>query len=1470
MENTIYDTNDDIKPLSSIEFCIFSNEEIKKSSALGKDSIGIDIPDLYDNLEPKRGGLIDQRLGVIDNHSDCSTCQLNSAECPGHHGHIDFVEPIFHVGYLDYVKRILSCICLKCSKLLVYKTEEEISHMLKTKNNAARFTEIRNLTKNIQYCQKQNYGCGTPVSKIKKEIKKSTCDINIIAETTIMGTDSKEKKKIRQILTPEDCYNILKNISDLDSKILGIDPKDSRPESMIYKTFYVPPVQMRPSVKVDFMASSTMEDDLTHKLADIVKANIRTRRYKEATTENTSKYIQDHCTFLQYHAATYYDNSIVSLPKSEQKSKIIRSVTARIPGKTGRIRGNLMGKRVDFSARTVITPDPNIDINQIGVPISIALTITVPIQVTPNNIEFLQTLVKNGFSKYPGANFVFPGSKTSPPLYLKYKKDLVELRVGDIVERHLMDGDYVLLNRQPTLHKLSMMAHKVKIINDENLKTFRLNPAVTSPYNADFDGDEMNIFVPQSMQTSIELSEIADVKHQIVSPRLSAPIIGVIQDGLIGAHILTDPTTRVSKKDALNLLSFTNIDFRKFNNLDFSENSISGQDLFSLLIPKTINISTSTVTIVNGQIVKGQIGKKQIGGGSPSSITHLIWDEYGEEASKDFIDNTQRLINNFNLINGFTAGIGDITISNKILEELHKLFETKKIKINCMVTEVENNPYLYDESSFEDMINNELTNVLPEISKLIMSTLSSKNGFNIMITSGARGTLQNIGQISGCVGQQMLNNKLIKKAVNSRTLPYFYQNDDSPVARGFVEQSFLMGLTPTSMIMHNIASREGLIDTAVKTSRSGYIQRKLIKSMEDIMVKYDMTVRNANDNIIQYLYNENGADTTRLSFFTSKILILSDKELAERFGPTSSTSSSYLKKVKVLRDELRYYIMKRALGKDDEISFKNSFMLPVNLTRIISNLKAAPKTTPKTTSKTTTLTANYILEKIEYILDYDNSKILALSKEDVTENSLKNRDEYITKTLFRFALYEVFSPNVLIGELNISKEKFDETCDYIIKVFNKSIIEPGEMVGILSAQTIGEPTTQLVMKTFHQAGISSQGTRGIPRLSEILSVSTNMKTPIMTVYLDNTSTSSNKIIANKIASHMKYATIGDIRKKLDVFYDPDNKFIDKDSILISKNKINDAVSLPWLVRLIIDKESMLEKDITLLYIKTKFFNFWEKRYSEFKDKNKKKILEKVSQVVILSNSDNDVEPIIHIRFNMNDYNFNTLVEFVDILVDGFKLKGINNITDINNIEEQKSADFDKDNALSTTLVYKIYTSGVNLTSVRYINNVDLTKTRCNDIVEIYNKFGIEAARTALNYEIKNVFDTTNVTNNLSILVDIMTNSGGLTSIDRHGLNKLDTDPLSRASFERPIDQLINAAFFGQVDKMRSVSSRIMAGLGFKGGTGFCDVLLDVNLLENSEYNEELEVYKKNFAELGVDNLLEDITGRETTGIFVPD
>ena len=489
MDNPIYAYDRNIRQIDHIDFSVLPNEEIINKSAFGRDNPGTEFPDLYENGEPRKWGLADPRLGTIDINTICARCGFDTNFCPGHTGHMTLVEPFFHIGYLGHIKKILDCVCLKCSRILIHRNEAKIADILKTKVGKARLAEVYNAVKNILSCPK----CGTTVSKIRSEIKKSTATILMVAETDLENIKDESvqmlgKKKLKLVLTPEIVYEKLKNISDDDCVILGMDPTRTRPENMIHTIFLIPPLAIRPAAKGDFMGGGIQEDGLTHRLVNIVRSNYRIMKQRESGGENVSKFANDNSNLCQIHIAAYFDKDQIYSHKGEQDKE--RSLAPGIKAKEGRIRGNLMGKRTDFTARTVITSDPVIDYNEVRIPVKIAMVLTFPEVVGPYNIEYLTKLVRNGRTNYPGANFVFQASNISAgqhvrPLDLRIKKEQVELRYGDIVERHLQSGDIVLLNRQPTLHKQCMMGHKIKVINNPELMTFGLSVIVTKPYNAD-------------------------------------------------------------------------------------------------------------------------------------------------------------------------------------------------------------------------------------------------------------------------------------------------------------------------------------------------------------------------------------------------------------------------------------------------------------------------------------------------------------------------------------------------------------------------------------------------------------------------------------------------------------------------------------------------------------------------------------------------------------------------------------------------------------------------------------------------------------------------------------------------------------------------------------------------------------------------------------------------------------------------
>ena len=1456
---------DNFEPVTRVDFSIYSNIDVVKDSAIS-DPNGLTNAEIYNNGEPVEDGVIGTRLGVTESRLVCKTCGQTALTCPGHFGHIKLVQPVFHMGFRFLLKDILSCICIRCSKLLVYKNENEISKLLNNKQGKARFAEIKSICKGISHCQKENYGCGTPAHKIT--IEKKYGDVLFLAEAIKKKTDNDEtgtaKKNAPQILSPQLCYDILRCISAEDCMIMGIDPEKSRPENMIITNFPVPPVQVRPSIKMELLSSSTIDDDLTHKLVDIIKNNENLRDAKGDGSLVQSASGHDDFTLLQYHVATFYANDIIGLPRSQQKNKkVTKSMSERLKGKDGRVRGNLMGKRVDMSGRSVITSDPNIAFNEVGIPLIIAKNLTYPEIATKNNIKYLQQLVNNGRKVYPGANCVIKnsvdldGNESRRIFYLKYVEKPDKLELGDIVERHLINGDMVLFNRQPSLHKLSMMGHVCHIINDPTLMTFRVNVSVTEPYNADFDGDEMNIHVPQSIQTVTELRLICNAIKCFVSPATSKIAIVAKQDTLMGSKVQTRSDTLINWKDSMNIIMNTTLGIK--NHLP-KHKQIPGRFLYSEIIPPRINIEKKNekgeyvLRIVNGLITDGTFGKSEI-----SAIIQSIWFQYGSRETQKFIDNLQKMILQFLMRYGYTIGIKDTLVPKKVHLAVGKIIETARKNSQSARTEYENDPYVMTSEAFEANQQKTLEAVLMDVQKAIMARFDVNSGIYICISSGASGAEINAAQIIGCIGQVIVEGKRIQKRFNNRTLPTFAQYDDSAFARGFCHNSFMSGLNPMEFFFHVISGREGIINTAIKTADTGYVQRKLIKIMEDIKVEYDGTVRNANDKLIQCVYGDNGINTEKqmeqkidlISSDNATIrskYIYSDEEIDElklvkNKGYTPDFNEKLYKKLVVMRDTLR--TIQRKLSTS-YAAFKESYMMPVNIQQLLINITNNPNRDNKKT-----VNPYYVMTQIKKMYSGSYSKILKYGD----KSSIKKSDDKKIKLLFKIYLYDVLTPKKCTHLHHLSHEEFDGIVDHFKKIMLLAKVEGGEMVGFVGAQSIGEPVTQSNLKSFHKSGTGKATTDGLVRVKEILSVTKNIKMPTTEIILES-KYKHDKITVNKIASYLKYTTLRDVVDTVNIYYDP-NPF-DKKSIA-SRDGVDrifdeshgktgcqtDISGLPWVIQLVLSKEKMIERNVTMLEIKTSFCSNWGSRYDDNKGAKKeyKKIIEKISQAAVVTNYDNSPVPIVHIRFDANNYNKNVLIQFMEMVVTKYKIKGYIGINESNYITEESYIEFDEDGVKQNKKQFVISTDGINLSEMAQVNGIDLLETKCNDIVAIYETYGVEAARSAYIIEFTKAIESSgNGFSNyqhVELLADAVTHMGYLIAVNRHGANKLDTDPFSRASFEKTVEQLLAAATFGESDHIRSVSARIMVGALINGGTGCFDLQLDCDKVKRTLKPKEI-------------------------------
>ena len=1962
----------DVKSIEGVQFSILDSASIERMSVCE-----ITSTDTYSGSEPIIGGLFDSRMGVIENDKICKTCMQKNAFCPGHFGHIKLAKPVFHSQFFDTVRKILRCVCYRCSSLLIDPEDEEVVKVINKKiSRQKKFDLIYKLSSGkIKVCGNPLHGCGAKQpSKIQKEnigrIIMSWTDNKCGAGEALTAINADAEKRVEFLA--EDVLNILKRISDKDAKILGFSPEITRPESLICTVFPVPPPAVRPSVRND--TGQRCEDDLTHKLCDIIKTNntLKTKIQAGSTKETIDTWVK----LVQYHVSTFVDNQLPGVAPAKQRTgRPLRSVTERLKSKEGRIRGNLMGKRVDFSARSVITPDPNISIDEVGVPLKIAMNLTFPETVNTFNRERLKELIDNGPDNYPGAKYIKkkPDYRTLRINAQNAKQLREDIRDGDIVERHLLDGDYVLFNRQPSLHKMSMMSHRVRVMNYD---TFRLNVCCTPSYNADYDGDEMNMHVPQSKQTENELRELASVPTQVISPKDSSPIISIVQDITLGVFKMTAADTFLTTKQTMNLLSNSSKFTGELPSQSTDNYGTPGREILSTIIPPTITTNVSS-ELTSGESVTAQIKNGIITPNSGSlnkdafqkmstGIVHSVYNDIGIKETTALFDNTQRLICDFLVYNGFSVGVSDLMLSTKTKSMIDKVLNDMQTACKEHIDKVEhnkssemNNTMASNDLFFEGEISGFTSSANDDIRKAVLSDpniKSSDNRMLNMIDSKSKGNKINVLQMMGVVGQCSVEGKRINYGFDDRTLPHFQKYDDSPEARGFVKHSFIEGLNPQEFFFHAMGGREGLIDTAVKsvtgdtdiivlengairdikigdwidnfmeayhtdieynekrpdfefldikdkcrvfiptgdskgntswglltavtrhdptdivyeiktsggrtvtvadseslliwdqtkgqflkkhsslvnegdftpvcmnlpapptiiksidmskyfpkeqyvhgtefwkcvelmreaqgdkhfipkgryeenngktftipytckarvqrttvrsntdnirkgciypyhakregshmpdnfeldydngvfiglyladgcfhessgtisitkndesvqkfvkqwfdkynithrvdesknkigmstsiigsstlfarffkdlvghgsrnkhipevayqaplefvrgiisgyfsgdgwlggyvnkqgqlasaevscasvskpliegvqlllnrlgifgkirpyqkksnnlgtvdispiytlairaqwgrafareieliheekqlklqkavfseryrnfdpiqdsvmdeivsitkksgfevcdkmydvtvpstlnfmvrggtnlvdTSETGYLQRKLVKAMEDARTHFDMTVRNAGGQIVSFMYGDDGMDSTKLE---KQYIPYLRSDSKNREGPYSILDlkddylvDSYLK----FKDYILPDVFAKAKGKEGMIEYRRkmnkklfdyftdvtedrrfviekilrfsgdkNISYPIAFKRLMDHCASIHQIDYHSKLRVD-LTPGHILDRIE-----------SLGENLVISNSTK--DDCRSNKVLRILLRAFLNPKELIMKRRFTIAAFELLCSKIEIQFQKAISNPSEMVGVVAAQSIGEPTTQLTLNTFHLSGVASasKAVRGVPRIKELLSISKNIKAPMLKIYLagdkrtrEDASNVQKKIQTLKLSSFIKSSSLQYETESSE--YDKEWENLDNQYDVLSveageapKYRAAKAKS-PWILRVELDAKEMLDKnvytDVISSIIRSTYNDKLTFVHNQCCDPEKPVIYK------ILITPDNCEDIISDLKAIEQD--------MTNLVVSG--ISGVENVE----VEEYKTPqrinshdetieDVASGTAVETASPHMLITEGTNLRDVLGLHEyVDQKLTVSNSIFEIYELLGIEAARQALFNEIYEIFGGNGNVNqrHVSLLVDTMTCKGQLLSIDRHGINRSDIGPLAKCSFEETADILIKSGVFGDHDKVQGVAANVIVGQVPKAGTGDSAILMDHEMISKTK------------------------------------
>ncbi|CDH08890.1 DNA-directed RNA polymerase III subunit RPC1 [Zygosaccharomyces bailii ISA1307] len=1426
------------KKISGLEFSALSAADIVAQSEVEISTR--DLFDLENGRTPKAGGALDPRIGVSSSNMECQTCHGNLASCHGHFGHIKLALPVFHVGYFKATIQILQGICKDCSAILL--DDHDKKHFLAElrRPGVDNLRRMGILKKVLDQCKKQRrcLACGALNGVVKKAAAGGgSASLKIIHDSfRWVGKKSipeKEKwigdwdsvlahspeleryvKRCMDDLNPLKTLNLFKQVKPEDCELLGIDStiKSGRPETYIWRYLPAPPVCIRPSVMMQDSPASN-EDDLTVKLTEIVWTSslIKAGLEKGISINN----MMEHWDYLQLAVAMYINsdsvNPAILSGGTGGKVKPIRGFCQRLKGKQGRFRGNLSGKRVDFSGRTVISPDPNLSVDEVAVPDRVAKVLTYPERTTRYNRQKLQQLIINGPNVYPGANYLLKKDEDARRNLRYGDRDKLakNLRIGDLVERHLEDGDVVLFNRQPSLHRLSILSHFAKI---RPWRTFRLNECVCTPYNADFDGDEMNLHVPQTEEARAEAINLMGVKNNLLTPKSGEPIIAATQDFITGSYLISHKDSFFDRYEMTQLLSMMSDGSLHF---DIPPPTImkpcflwTGKQIFSLLIkpnqqsPVVINLDAKNkvftppkskslphemsrndgfVLIRGSKILSGVMDKSVLGDGKKHSVFYTILRDYGSQEAANAMNRMAKLCARYLGNRGFSIGISDVTPADELRQKKEQMVESAYAKCDELIDlfskgKLETQPGCNEEQTLEAKIGGLLSKVREEVGDVCINELDNLNAPLIMATCGSKGSTLNVSQMVAVVGQQIISGSRVPDGFQDRSLPHFPKNSKTPQSKGFVRNSFFSGLSPPEFLYHAISGREGLVDTAVKTAETGYMSRRLMKSLEDLSCLYDNTVRTSSNGIVQFTYGGDGLDPLEMEGNAQPV----------NFNRTWDHATN-----------ITFNNIDKGLLPFQIMQVTNKILCPLE-NRLIRCDNLGNPVSKEEDDKIEFIDQNdaerqfynslrsFIAGKAHTLGRFRKSKgMKELIDEPAKELQVLDLDEKIPQAI-RKSVDQIY---------RITDKTVKEFLKIAMLKYRRAKVEPGTAVGAIGAQSIGEPGTQMTLKTFHFAGVASMNvTLGVPRIKEIINASKVISTPIINAVLVN---NNDERAARVVKGRIEKTLLSDVAYYIqDVYRDNlsylqvriDLNTIDKLQLELTIEDIAVAITRAPKLKIQTSDVHVVGNDRIAINV--------------FPEGTKAKSISTLAK----EPSENEVF-----------YRMQQLRRALPSIV----VKGLADISRaVINIRDDGKRE--------------LLVEGYGLREVMSTDGVVGHKTVTNHILEVYNVLGIEAARSSIVGEINYTMSNHGMSvdpRHIQLLGDVMTYKGEILGITRFGLSKMRDSVLQLASFEKTTDHLFDAAFYMKKDAVEGVSECIILGQTMAIGTGAFKVVKGTNVSE---------------------------------------
>ena len=1428
-----------------------------------KAVVKINLASTTDHGKPKPCGLMDARMGSTDRAMLCQTCQ--QPHCAGHYGMIEFPFRVYLVGHLKRLIFLLRSVCGACCKPLFTDSE------LKLWN-----TDDLKRTERLKFISEKcrSKSCCTECGSILPDYVEDNRIFIKRIFTDYSSMEPEEAKFYKRNFTAEDAFSIVEKISRETYAQLGIDCSISHPKNAIPNCILVLPPAQRPTLRLADCGKTRGEDDMTLIYQDIVRAKLEVEAkdsLEEGGLDNPAVFML--YGKLQLMVACIGNaglRKLVSLPgvvdhASRGMVRILNGVQKRLSGKTGRFRSSLGANRTDFSARTVVGIDMVKNIWTLGIPKCRMKILTQPIRVTDLNIRLLQEKIMRGAHAERGANTLIQPQDSQAPriisLVLMTEDQrcalAASLRVGWIVEKHLEEGDWVWFNRQPTLHRMNMMAFQIYPVPG---LTFRLPLPCTRPFNADYDGDEMNLHVPQTIEAIAEAATLMNVAENMISPSSTTAIVSLVQESLVAWYRLTSRNSLLTRDTYIQLaaqLEFNpqSIDYNQHPQMTTKSIYMppicqpaiikspkgprwTGKQICQLLLPSSVTLIRSVrdgdiqlieeswmapkeniVVIKNGILLLGKLCKATLGAGP--SLVHILWKDLGPWAAAKFVSDAQRIGNVWNALDSMCVGIRECIISTETEQEVDNIVGTCIGKVDAIAL------MQFPEEVKEARISSLVQDVLRKAGTAVLDRLNPENALSTLVTCGSKGTALNLAQIMGVLGQQSIGGTRVQHMPTrkgKRGLICFKPGDTSPEAKGFISTSFMMGQSPSEFFHAAMAGREGIVTTAVETANTGYNQRKMVKMSEGEVIANDGTVRITSGDIVAFHYGGDGYDATRLERVKMNYFIYMSNEALCAHLDSKKNSWEYCLCFEARRI-LRFYAQPVIPG-----DYAQQICLPFQPSRINESMLDIPQSAPLSRKDH----QHWLVTTVQSVMSAHKHRLRKSLLEELRGTVSAPWAKSVSCIILAWT-FNFFNSNQVGKERAMWLQE-----DLLLKTRN-ALVAAGEAVGTVGATSIGEPSTQGALNTFHFSGIlEKNGTTGAKRFKELIANALCTDTCVMHALVES------KEEGDLILKDLKGIKFFQMVRSSHIY-------LQKKSTTLQRREVS---ILPWIQSWMVPMSSrndILKHIESMVKPLTPNNEDWHAVEIEL-DKiaclregltpclcaEKIRLLLQDTCLVTFS-QDFDacwtlrVLPLPCEQF-LNEVGMFASIDVCEAMLDAFLngdfyISGLDIVSETFNISTKLDCFLDG-GGIGKKSCIKIGTVGVDLKSMA-LKLSKPEKLWTNDIHQTEEFFGIEAAIQIINNELQRALSVDSYVDprHTLLLSETMSRCGSIIALNRNNMENLGASTLACAAFERTLPVLEEAAFYGLRDPLRGSLERQILGLPLRVGTGIVGIVTENQKLQ---------------------------------------